>query len=35
MMVVTVMLLVGLVFDRSGSCHNRSNCDADCLNGVC
>jgi len=34
MFVVTVMPLVGMVFDRSGSCYDRGNCDADCWNGV-
>jgi len=28
MIVAIVMLLVGLVFDRCGSCYDRGNCDA-------
>jgi len=34
MIVVIVMLLVGRVFDRSGGCYDRGNCDASCWNGV-
>jgi len=34
MIVVIVILPVGMVFDRCGSCYDRGNCDAECWNGV-